>query len=240
MNDPELLAVVADLKRRVSALEEMAFRKHRHRRCLERIVEKWPGPFTCQQIQEAVKEFHPEIFSELKPYAVSSFLGSLERAGSIARTTDGGTGCLSTVYELVGQIVDCGKRPGTKFNRRSRYESGFRHIVRTALADLPEEFTLEDLRGWMAKHMPDTKIPYGSWSSTLYKLTQSQELICIKGRGTNCSAERKVFTRGPRRVAASGEEFRELEASWMEFRKSMKTEVPEILPGLSRDALTSE
>jgi len=228
MDHPQIEQELQELRRRVASLEEMIFRKHRARRCMERIVQAWPGPFTVQQIDKALAEFHPEIHRELAPYAVSSFVNSLLRASVITRLTDG-AGQVAALFERIGEVPDCTRRTGRKFNRRAAYESGFRHIVRSALDDLPAEFTLQDLREWMEKQMPHARIPYGSWSSTLYKLTQSGELICVKGRGSNCSARRKVWKRGPRKVAPSGEEVRELEAAWARFRSSMKTENP-VLP----------
>ena len=220
MSDIDLTAEVLELKRRVSALEEMLFRTHRIRKAIDHVVNNWPGPFTVQEIEKAIREFHAEVWREMKPYAVSNAVRALEKTGVVIRLNDG-KGCNSAMFQRTRDVPDITKRPGKPFNRQAPYESGFRAIVRKAIDDLPSEFTLADLRAWMDKNMPTARIPYGSWSSTLYKLTQSQELICTKGRGSNCSAKRKAWTRGPMRVAPSGEELRDIESAWSEFRKSM-------------------
>jgi len=215
----DLAQELHELRRRVAALEEFIFRTKRAKNCILGIIEKWPGPFTIQQIDQAIREFNPQVAAELKPYAVANKVHQLERDGDVVRTINGSC-CVASVFELIGEPRK--GRPGREYNRKAQYESGFRSIVRSALDDLPDQFTLADLRAWMAQHMPDgPRIPYGSWSSTLYKLQQNQELICVKGKGSNCSTERKIFTKGPKRVGASGEELRDIEASYAEFRKSM-------------------
>jgi hypothetical protein len=209
---------ITELKRRLSALEEMVFRRHRVRCAVLRIIEIWPGPFTVQSVEDVLKLKYPEAAAEMKPYEVSGHLRKLEKAGHVARTNEA-AGAMAAIYHFVS-LPPLG-RPGPKFSRRAAYESGFRAMVRRALDDLPPEFTLLDIQEWMANHLPEAKIPYGSWSSTLYKLTQSGELVCIRGRGTNCSARRKVWKIGSVRVTPTGAEAQELETAWREFRKTL-------------------
>lgn len=216
----------ADLQRRVAALEEMVFRTHRARKIILQTIEAWPGPFTAQQIETAIKEFHPEVFSGLKPYAVTNQITRLEKTSAVVRENTG-RGQIATIFRTVGKIAEA-SRPGPKYGRRANYESGFRNIVRSALRDLPEPFMLQDLRDWMKQNLPGVEIPYGSWSSTLYKLQQQGELVCLARKGKNTSCNRKIYGRGPVRVTPTGDEMKEMEQAWREFRDGMKIEVPEL------------
>lgn len=210
----------ADLVRRVAALEEMVFRTSRTRRAILRVLASWPGPFTVQQIQQALSEYYPDVAREMKPHAVSNTIKRLEKSGHVILVNEG-KGQVAAIYETVGEINPEEGRRGAKYGRRANYESGFRNIIRRALPDLPDEFTLDDVRQWIKDNLPGVRIPYGTWSSTLYKLQQQGELVVVKNRGKNVSVNRKVYARGPVRVAPTGEEVRELQAAWEEFRKRM-------------------
>ena len=224
----------AELQRRVAALEEMVFRTHRSRNAILKLLAEWPGPFTVQQIESALKEREPEISAGLKPYAIASTIARLEKSGTVSRITNG-TGCVASIFQVIGQIPKAGGRPGRQFNRKADYESGFRNIVRTALADLPPVFTLDDLRKWVTANLPDVQIPYGSWSSTLYKLQQHGELDVVK---MSHRLRGKVYARGSRRVAPSGDEVKALEQSWQNFRAGIIVPQEEqYLPPLQREKL---
>jgi hypothetical protein len=220
----------AELLRRVGALEEMVFRKHAVRKTVLRIIASWPGPFTPQQIFDAVKVFAPDQAAGMKQHAIDGTLRQLERDGVLDRSVEG-NGRNASVFEVIGDVPDGCGRPGPKYGRKATYESGFRNILRAALAELPKEFRLDDLKKWLVEKMPSAQIPYGSLSSTLYKLEQSNELVVVKRahylRG-------KIYTRGPKHVTPTGEEMRELEQAWQEFRSGMKIETPEIETSLER------
>jgi hypothetical protein len=193
------------------------------RRRLFGLVRAWPGPFNAMQVLEAMlakTSFRTTIATILQS------LYRLERKGVILRTHQG-RGRVGNIWELaVKQPDELAKRR----NRQADYESGFRHIVRAALADdaFPKEFTLADLKGWMAIHMPHVQVPYGSWSSTLYKLQQAGELRVVKAAHT---VPLKVYGRGERVVMPSGEELDGIEKAWLQF----KEEFPRTEPGATQD-----
>ncbi len=220
----------ADLLRRMAALEEQVFRKHSARNAIFRVIDAWPGPFTPQQILKALLEFEPEVAAGLKQFAVDQQIKKLERDGVVSRTVQG-NGRNAAVFEVVGEMPKTCGRPGPKYGRRASYESGARNIIRTALNDLPEEFNLDDFKAWCEKKIPDVQIPYGSLSSTLYKLEQSEELVCSRRRHY---LRGKYWKRGPKRVMPSGDEIKELEKAWQEFRSGMNVETPERLTPLER------
>jgi hypothetical protein len=212
---------LADLTRRVAALEGYCFHTQRHRAALLQLLNAWPGPFTIQQISAALEQRDPGTFAELKPHFISSTILSLEKKSLLIRRTQG-AGCVAAIFETAGPIDLHAKRPGQKYNRRARYESGFRAIVRAAIAseDLPEPFRLDDLRRWVEAHYPHSTIPYGSWASTLYKLQSHNELTVLNKRASHY-LRGKIYARGPVRVAPSGDELTALEHSWNEFRKTI-------------------
>jgi hypothetical protein len=210
---------IQELERRVAALEEALFRTHKARKAIESIIKKWPGDFSIQQIESALKEFFPDVARTIKPYGVDTRVRALVKAGALLKVTDG-TGCVASIYRLIGEVPNMVK-PGRKYNRQAEYESGFRNIVRTALRDLPEQFNLADLRKWMADNIPDVKIPYGSISSTLYKLQQQDELVVVKKAHT---VPLKIYARGSRVVMPSGEEAKAMELAWETFKKEMEQE----------------
>lgn len=219
---------IAELRRRVHALEEQVFRKHAARRAVEKIVEAWPGPFTIQQIEAALKHSDPAVAAEMKTYAVPQLVGRWEKAGIVQRV-HAGQGSVGSVFALVGSFQP-GVRPGKRYGRTAKYETGFRSIVRQALADadFPPRFTLDDLRAWMKEKLPFTEIPYGSWSSTLYKLQQQGELVVVENRNKHCSVNRKVYARGKVQVLPTGEEkqaMADAEKAWREFRQTMNVAV---------------
>jgi hypothetical protein len=221
----QLRADVAALRGRVLKLEECVFKRHRLSLVIKELVERWPGPFTAQQIRQAIRERHPDALEPNDNYRVEAKLRWMEKAGFIV-CTHRGNGRLGSIYERAANGPAL-RFHGNKMNVKHSYESGFRHIVRTALNDLPAEFRLDDLRKWMAEHMPEADIPYGSWASTLYKLQEADELVVVKRSHYNCG---KVYARGPKRVAPDGDEIRALEASWQEFRKTVKAEIPNYVP----------
>lgn len=155
----------SSFQRRVAALEEMLFRKHRARKAASRSRAPCGPPS---------RRWPPR----LRPYAVSQMISSWEKKEVLARTVRGKGQCAS-VYVVIGQF-------------------------------------------------PCTEIPYGSWSSTLYKLQQAGELA-VHTANKNTSIKRKLYGRGARRVLPTGEEMREIaaaEKAWREFRAGLKVENP--------------
>ncbi len=100
------------------------------------------------------------------------------------------------------------------------------------MEELPAEWTILDLRRWVAEKAPSARVPYGSWSSTLYKMTQQRELRVVRGGGRGPAL--KVYARGDRRIGPTGEEIRELEAAWREFRAQIETPDGEFMSAIKR------
>ncbi len=231
----ELLNRIAELERRVLSLEGLLHKRGGLAGVVRHIVKNWPGPFTAQQIRDAVYKYYPNHKPIEEHHQIEVIITRIEKQGFICKTFEG-RGPSANIYEIVQEPPAGAGRKGTKLASHAGNESGFRNIVRGALDELPEKFTLADLKKWLAEKMPDAQIPQGSWSSTLYKLTQSEELICVKGSGTNVSANRKLWTRGPRRVTPSGDELRDVEKAWLDFRSQMDIQpTPELLPALQRE-----
>jgi len=206
------------LEGRVRALEGVIYKRGGVGAAVKRLVEQWPGPFTFQQIHEAVIK-QKGLEDVLLP-PVQQRLYKMEQ-GFIIRTHQG-TGCVSNIFERCHRPND---PSSNRTNRKTDYESGFRHIIRSALAseDLPEVFGLEDIQKWMAIHMPAVQVPYGSWSSTLYKLQERGELIVVAQKHTT---KLKRYRRGEKVIQASGEEMAELEKAWSDFRKTLDNGQP--------------
>jgi hypothetical protein len=206
---------VAALEGRLRSVEAVMFKRGGVSGMVGRLVRDWPGPFTFQQVHEAVCK-QPGM-EDAKLSQCQQRLYKMEKQGLIIRTHQG-RGSVANIFERAAHAPQDVSR---RVNRRHDYESGFRHIVRSAMAseDLPEEFTLADVQRWMAAHMPEVKIPYGSWSSTLYKLQGQGEIVVAKQRHTT---RLKVYRRGERVVMPSGEEMAELEKSWTDFKKKFE------------------
>ncbi len=209
---------LSELEERVRRLEAMTFKRQGLTAALLGMVRAWPGPFNAMQVLETMHEktpFGANISSVLQS------LYKLERKGLIIRTHQG-RGRVGNIWELTARPPD---PLAARRNRQADYESGFRHIVRGALADaqFPKEFTLADLRNWMATNLPNVRVPYGSWSSTLYKLQQAGELVVLKKAHT---VPLKVYGRGERVVMPTGEELTGLERAWKEFKENFTVEVP--------------
>lgn len=75
-----------ELKKRLSNLEEFVYRKHTTALAVRNTIARWPGAFTIQHIEAAIKEFKPDVFAVLKPYAVQQQVSKLERDGVVTRT----------------------------------------------------------------------------------------------------------------------------------------------------------
>lgn len=222
LSTSDLLQRLAALEGRVAVLEATTYKRAGVQTTVDRLVENWPGPFTSQQILDALKEVRPDL-AEAGKHAAGQRLYKLEKMGRITRTHQG-CGRVATIWERSPAA------PNPKVGKKTDYESGFRSIVRTAMAssELPEEFTLADIQAWMARNLPNTKVPYGSWSSTLYKLQQRQELVVHKPAHT---VPLKVYKRGPRVVTPTGDELRELEVSWAAFKEQLLREGKSLVAG---------
>ena len=72
----------AELQRRVAALEEMVFRKHAARIAILDLLRAWPGPFTVQQIEAALKERKLEISAGPGPALTKWELEEKEKAAA--------------------------------------------------------------------------------------------------------------------------------------------------------------
>lgn len=217
MNINTLEERIGHLERRIVALEGKMFHSGGLGAAVRRVVAAWPGPFTSNMIRDAVYETRPELVPVTEQHQVCTIINRMEKQNLIL-CTQRGAGPTPNIYERVTNPPAGSTKCGAKMGQRHGNESGFRTIIRTALADLPEEFTIQDLRDWVAKHLPDAKIPYGSWTSTLYKMCAQQELRVVRGGRRSGGSGLKVYGRGPRRVAPSGEELRDLEAAWAQFR----------------------
>lgn len=231
MSEPttqELLARIDRLERRVLSLEGATFKRGALARAVRHVIAKWPGPFTAQQIRDAVYEFFPEVKPVEEHHQIEVLIQRMDKQGQITRTFEG-RGPSANIYVFNPEVAPA--RKGNKRGCHAANESGFRNIVRRALEDLPEQWRLEDLRRWVDANLPDARIPYGSWTSTLYKLTQAGEL---EVRGHRHYEGGKVYSRGPKRVMPSGAELSDLDKAWTDFRSNIKAELPELLPGLKR------
>lgn len=213
---------LAQLERRVLSLEGRVYHAGALARAVRQVVERWPGPFTAHQIRDTVYDLQPGLRPVTEHDQVALLLCRMEKAGQVV-CTERGAGPNPNIYVRAECPPSEGGKRGAKFGHRRDYESGFRGIVRVAMDELPEEWTILDLRDWVAKRLPETQVPYGSWSSTLYKLTQQEELVVVRG-GRKNGAGLKVYKRGPRRIGVTGQELTELESAWKEFRAQIETE----------------
>lgn len=225
----ELLQRIATLEERVLTLESVSHKSSARANAVNTLVAGWPGPFTAQQIHAAVNERWPELRAPINAIGVK--LSRMEKQGIIIRTFQG-RGPHANIYVRSEEPAAQAGRPGSRRGRRDAYESGIRAVIREAIDDLPAEFTQPEVRAWVAAHRPALVVPEGSYSSTLYKLTQLKELVVV--RGGRRSRGLKFYARGPVRVAPNGDEVRELETAWREFRAGIEATVPEILPHTER------
>jgi len=232
---PAVLARLAALERRVLSLEGRIYHNGGLSSGVRRVVGSWPGPFTAELIRRAVYELHPELKPVTEEHQVSCLLTRMEKAGEIICTSRG-AGPTPNIYIRASRPPASAGRSGGKFGTRHDGESGFRGIVRQAMDDLPKAFTLIELRAWVAKHAPSAVVPDGTWSSTLYKMTQQQELVVISPQSKVDGHRRrvKVYGRGPRRIGLTGDEIGELEAAWKAFRAENPVKSAESLTPLER------
>jgi len=222
---------VSLLSRRMLALEAIVMKRGGLAAVVRKVVNSWPGPFTANQIRDAVYEFFPDHKPVEEHHQVGVIIQRMERQLQIIRTF-AGRGPQANIYERVLNPPKAAGHGGNKLGVHAKNESGFRNIVRAALNELPEEWRLPDLREWVGKKMPEARIPYGSWTSTLYKLTQSGEL---KVRGHRHFEGGKIYSRGEKIVLPSGDELKDLELAWAEFRKQMgSVEIEEPATSLGR------
>lgn len=217
---PDILARLDELERRINSLEAVTYKRGVLARAIWSVIEKWPGPFTGQQIRKAVQEFHPGALPAKDYSQVENYIGKLEKQSRVIRIQQG-KGRNGSVFTKASSPPSGAGKTGSKLNSRRSYESGFRALVRCALGDLPKQFTLYDLRRWFAENKPGVQIPSGSWSSTLYKLQQRDELIVVKN---SHSVKHKVYARGPVRIGPSGDEMKQLEKNWEDFKVEMERE----------------
>jgi hypothetical protein len=229
MTTETLIARLAALEERVLTLEVQERKKSARANAVNTLVNAWPGPFTGRQIYAALCERWPDLAGS-ETQALQR-LTRMERQGLIIRTFQG-RGPHPNIYVRSESPPDQAGRPGSRRGRKDAYESGLRAVIREALDTLPAEFTLPDVRAWVATHRPLLDPPQSSFSSTLYRLTGLGELRVV--RGGRKSKSLKFYARGAKRVAPNGDEIRELEASWREFRATVATHVPEILPHTER------
>ena len=230
----QIFEKLQNLERRIVSLEGVIHKRGGLASAVRRVVEMWPGPFTATQIRDAVYETTPDLRPVVENYQVEATVRKMEKQ-SLILCTMRGAGPNPNIYEINPSPPASACKSGMKWNAHRDNESGFRGIVRAALDELPAQWTIEDLRKWVGEKLPNTTIPYGSWSSTLYKMTQQEELTVVRGGGRGKGSTLKVFIRGPRQIAATGQEVRELEASWKEFRASLNIQPPpEMLSGLER------
>src|SRR6266567_1325142 len=193
----------AELEERIRKLEAVTYKQQGITAALRGLVGVWPGQFNAMQMHAAMHErtqFKPSMATLMQA------IYKLEKKEVITRVHQG-RGRVGNIWER--RTAAAPDERAARMNRQHSYESGFRHIVRSALADpaFPKEFTLADVQTWMATNLPNTQVPYGSWSSTLYKLQQQGELIVVKPAHTT---PRKVYARGERVVMPSGDELRDM------------------------------
>ena len=209
---------VADLAARLRSVEGLVMKTKALKVAMMEIIERWPGPFTLQQVRDTLYELHPDLKPIEEHHTLESKLGRLEKQGVIICTFRG-QGPQPNIYRRAQHPPSDAGRRGAKMGSKRDYESGFRSVVRSALEDLTGRFTLIDLKSWVAKHAPDLRVPEGSWSSTLYKLVQLGELKVV--RYAHRGKTLKEYERTEKRVSPSGEELRDLEKAWLDFRASL-------------------
>lgn len=220
----------ARLERRVLAIEGKLFHAGHLSMAVRTAVEAQDGEFTSSQIRDVVYLRHPHLKPEEDQGQVAVVLRRLELAGQVV-CVEKGRGPKPNVY-LRGKGSMRPVRAGSKRGQKHGHESGFRSVVRAALSSgkLPDPFTVRDLRDWCAEHSPEVRVPYGTWSSTLYKLEQSGELVALQERVPSRQfGSLKAFRVGPVRVAPSGDVPTEKEADWASLRESMGIKLPEML-----------
>ena len=233
MSEAAFLERIAALEARVLSLEGAVFKTRGLTIALQEIVSRWPGPFTAAQVREVLYSRHPELKPMEATHTVEVKLAKMEKQGFIVCTFRG-AGPHPNIYEVVPGWKPGDRGPkGTKRGTHHKHESGFRSIVRQALDQLPARFTLVDLKRWVKTNLPEVEIPEGSWSSTLRKLVENEELVVVKfgHRGKTL----KEYSRTEKRVAPSGDEIKVTEQAYREFRESLGIQpLPELLSTIDR------
>ena len=233
MSCPDCQARIAELEKRILALEANVFKTRGLTIALHTIIHRWPGPFTAQQVREVLYERYPEFARMENHSTVETKIHRMVKQ-NLVTITQQGLGPHPTIYEITGDW-----QPGVKAARgqkrggRHDYETGFRSVVRHALDHLPAHFKLTDLKAWVAANLPDLRVPDGSWSSTLHKLVETEELTVVKypHRGKTL----KEYARTAKRVAPSGEQLNQLQQAYREFRNGLQLEpLPDFLAGIER------
>jgi hypothetical protein len=238
MTEADYIKRLAELERRVLSLEGKIYHSGAMARAVREVVSKWPGPFTAMQIRDAVYELQPDLKPPRELNQVHVIVGRMEKAGQIVCTFRG-AGPTPNIYKRVTCPPAKAGVAGARFGRKDGNESGFSGIMRAALEDLPMEFTIEDLKKWVGEKLPSAKIPAGTWSSTLFKMQTRRELVVLRNGGRS-RLGLKVFGRGPRRISPTGDEVRQLEEAWKEFRKSVVIPDADFKTVLQRNELSME
>ena len=232
-DNTELLSRIDALERRLLTLEAVWHKSSAIANGVDSIIARWPGPFTARQVHEALLAEHPELGNMIEHHKVEPKIHRMAKAGLLLVTFQG-AGPHPTIYERNPNPPAAAGQPGAKRGARHDYESGFRAVVREALEVLPERFTLADLQAWVAEHKPALVVPEGSWSSTLRKLIDLEELVVVE-RGTRGRTLKK-YSRTEKRVAPNGDELRSLELAWKEFRAANPVaKMPDYVPSLKRE-----
>ena len=177
-------------------------------RAIRRAVKVWRGPFTARDIFGLLQRGKSKVtFS-----AVSQRLAHMEKRGLVT-VIQRGAGPRPTVYESVpGTNTGVGMPRGTHHSNTS----GLICTLRTALADLPAEFSLGDVRSWLRNHGVRNKRSPGPY---LKALVNGGEVEIFRPRNRK-RGECQLY-RAKEKFGANGDKLSNAEAAWREFRKTI-------------------
>lgn len=217
-------ARLAALEARVAAIEVWLHHGAGITRAIRRAAAVWPGPFSARDIYEIVRRGRIAVTFA----GVSQHLQRLAKRGGLEIIRPG-AGRVPTLYEhLAGMDHGAGCPRGTHHANTSGLICG----LRRALPELPEQFSLDDVRTWMDAHWPGKKP--ANLGGYLAALRASGDIEVTRPRGHGPGAVCQLY-RATNRNAPNGERLTAHETAWRAFRSTLKIEPPEILFGNSRD-----
>lgn len=210
----QLLARVDMLERRLSMLEAIVNHRDGLSRAVAILVEESTGEFTEPQLRSELYKRWPHLRPPTEHQQVAVKLHRMLRERQIVLITEA-RGPKPNVYARNEQPPARASQPGRKPGR----PSGLYHELRSALAALPEQFTIDDVRAAMNRHKP---IVGGDRHALhcLADLVKAGELeIVVKASSRN----KQVWKRGAVAVSPVGGYLSPKEQAWRDLRRGMET-----------------